>query len=41
LAGAGAIRELAERTETRIDVIEAFGEAIPFKATRYDVVVAR
>ncbi|MER9072681.1 class I SAM-dependent methyltransferase [Mesorhizobium sp. M0904] len=41
LVGAAAIRTLAEKTGTRIDVIEAFGEAIPLSAAGYDLVVAR
>lgn len=41
LVGAAAIRALAEKTGTHIDVIEAFGEAIPLSAAGYDLVVAR
>ena len=41
LVGAGAIRELAADTGVRIDVIEAFGEAIPLESANYDVVIAR
>ncbi|MER8689017.1 class I SAM-dependent methyltransferase [Mesorhizobium sp. M1136] len=41
LVGAAAIRTLAEKTGTHIDVIEAFGEAIPLTAAGYDLVVAR
>ncbi|MER8408365.1 class I SAM-dependent methyltransferase [Mesorhizobium sp. M1307] len=41
LVGAAAIRTLAEKTGTNIDVIEAFGEAIPLSAAGYDLVVAR
>ncbi|TIR30176.1 MAG: class I SAM-dependent methyltransferase [Mesorhizobium sp.] len=41
LVGAAAIRALAESTGTPIDVVEAFGEAIPLSAAGYDLVVAR
>jgi len=41
LVGAGAIRELTKRTGARIEVIEAFGEAIPLEAAGFDLVVAR
>lgn len=41
LVGAGAIRSLAERTGQHIEVIEAFGEAIPLEAAGFDLVVAR
>lgn len=41
LIGAGAIRKLAADTDVSIDVIEAFGEAIPLEAAGFDVVVAR
>ncbi|MER9849989.1 class I SAM-dependent methyltransferase [Mesorhizobium sp. M0106] len=41
LVGAAAIRTLAEKTGTHIDVLEAFGEAIPLSAAGYDLVVAR
>jgi SAM-dependent methyltransferase len=41
LVGAGAIRALAKQTNTPIEVIEAFGEAIPLAAAGFDLVVAR
>lgn len=41
LVGAGAIRQLAAETGTSIDVVEAFGEAIPLDAANFDVVIAR
>lgn len=41
LIGAGAIRALAKDTGTAIDVVEAFGEAIPLEAANYDLVIAR
>lgn len=41
LVGAGAIRTIAAATGTTIDVIEAFGEAIPLEAANFDLVVAR
>lgn len=41
LVGAGAIRELAAQTGREINVIEAFGEAIPLEAAGFDLVVAR
>ena len=41
LVGAGAIRALSQETGVAIEVVEAFGEAIPLEAAGYDVVVAR
>lgn len=41
IVGAGAIRELAAQTGRKIEVIEAFGEAIPLEAAGFDLVVAR
>lgn len=41
LVGAGAIRALSRETGTAIEVIEAFGEAIPLADAGYDIVVAR
>jgi SAM-dependent methyltransferase len=41
LVGAGAIRSLADSTGYPIDVVEAFGEALPFEDGRFDLIVAR
>lgn len=41
MVGAGAIRSLARDTGTPIEVVEAFGEAIPLEAAGYDLVIAR
>jgi SAM-dependent methyltransferase len=41
LVGAGAIRALGTEHGIKIDVIEAFGEAIPLEAAGFDLVVAR
>jgi SAM-dependent methyltransferase len=41
LVGAGAIRVLAKETHGAIDVVEAFGEAIPADSAGFDLVVAR
>lgn len=41
LIGAGAIRQLSRDTGVAIDVVEAFGEAIPLEAANYDLVIAR
>ena len=41
LVGAGAIRSLAAETGTAIEVVEAFGEAIPLADAGYDLVIAR
>lgn len=41
LVGAGAIRSLAASTGTPINVIEAFGEAIPLEEAGFDLVTAR
>jgi SAM-dependent methyltransferase len=41
LVGAGAIRALSKETGVAIEVVEAFGEAVPMDAAGYDVVVAR
>jgi SAM-dependent methyltransferase len=41
LVGAGAIRVVSGESKSPIDVVEAFGEAIPLEAANYDLVVAR
>jgi SAM-dependent methyltransferase len=41
MVGAGAIRRLSSDTGVPIDVIEAFGEAIPLEGAGYDLVIAR
>lgn len=41
LVGAGAIRAMSAQSGTPIEVIQAFGEAIPLEAAGYDLVVAR
>jgi SAM-dependent methyltransferase len=41
LVGAAAIRALSRETGVPIEVVEAFGEAIPLDAAGYDLVVAR
>lgn len=41
LVGAEAIRALARESGVAIDVVEAFGEAIPLDTANYDLVVAR
>jgi SAM-dependent methyltransferase len=41
LVGAGAIRVLAKESGGAIDVVEAFGEAIPALSANFDLVVAR
>jgi len=41
LIGAGAIRKMAKETATNIEILEAFGEAIPLESAGYDLVVAR
>jgi SAM-dependent methyltransferase len=41
LVGAGAISSLAAEPGLSIDVVEAFGEAIPLEAAGFDLVIAR
>lgn len=41
LVGAGAIKILAKESGGTIDVVEAFGEAIPVESAGFDLVVAR
>jgi SAM-dependent methyltransferase len=41
LVGAGAIRALGTEQGVKIEVIEAFGEAIPLEAAGFDLVMAR
>jgi SAM-dependent methyltransferase len=41
LVGAGAIRQLALQPGIKINVIEAFGEAIPLASAGFDLIVAR
>jgi 2-polyprenyl-3-methyl-5-hydroxy-6-metoxy-1,4-benzoquinol methylase len=41
LVGAGAIRSLSAETGVPIDVVEEWGESLPFAAGRFDVVLCR
>jgi SAM-dependent methyltransferase len=41
LVGAGAIRQIAAETGYPIEVVEAFGEQLPFEAGHFDAVLAR
>jgi len=41
LVGAGAIRNLAKRANININVLEAMGEEIPIKGSKFDLIVAR
>ena len=41
LVGAGAIRELAAATGYRIEVVESFGEYLPFEDNKFQLIVAR
>jgi SAM-dependent methyltransferase len=41
LVGAGAIRRLAAEADVRIDVVETWGEALPFESAMFDLVYVR